>query len=120
MLVAVTVMVAVPLGLGGMNTLSTLFRTSATPPVDELRPVNTLPRYVLPFRVTVRSRLLLKLLPVVLPGASVQARVTRNGLVGSALVLLKVRVWPVAVNRSAGTSSRTKRAVPSNAKPTFR
>ncbi len=58
MFVARTVIEKLPLVPIGRNTLSTLLRTSALPPVDEFAPVNTLPRYSVPLTVTSRSRLL--------------------------------------------------------------
>jgi hypothetical protein len=103
MLAAVTVTVKMPDVPAGRKTLSTLLRVSEVPPATLSAPENTFPRYVTPPTVTVRSRSLRNALPVVEPGASVQARVTRNGCVGSVTVPANVRVWPVAVNVSAAT-----------------
>ena len=55
--------------------------------------------------------------PVVEPGASVQARVTRKGLLVSATTPVKVRVWPVAVKRLAAFWSSSRRGMPSKAMP---
>ena len=117
MLSAVMVTVKSPETPAGRKTLSTLFRWSADPPTMEWLPLKTLPLYVVVPIVTVRSRSLLRAAPVVLPGGSVQARVTRNGLVGSVIVPEKVAVCPVSVNKLAASSSCKMRGTPSKAIP---
>src|SRR5262249_53997593 len=79
MFVALTVTVKLPDVPAGRKTDSTLFLGSAVPPDVELAPQKTFPRKVVPVIVTDRSRLLTAGEPVVGPGASVQASVTRNG-----------------------------------------
>src|SRR5262249_59373605 len=79
MFVALTVTVKLPDVPAGRKTDSTLFLGSAEPPVVEFAPEKTLPRKVWPLIVTSRSRLLTAGEPVVGPGASVQAHVTRDG-----------------------------------------
>ena len=94
-----------PLAPAARNTLSALLRVSAEPPVVEVAPENTFPKYVLPPTTTVRFRLFLYAAPLVAPGASVHASVTRNGLLASATEPVKTRVCPEAVNIRLGSSS---------------
>src|SRR5258705_10437582 len=96
MFVARTVTLNAPVVPAGRNTLSRLLRRSAEPPVIELWPENTLPRYSEPFTVTSRSRLFTNALPLVGPGGSVQARTTRNGTDADPIVPATVYVLPVA------------------------
>src|SRR6185503_2631213 len=96
MFAALTVIVKLPDTPAGMKTDSTLFLPSATPPVTELAPEKTLPRKVLPPTVTSRSRLLTQGAPVVGPGASVHASVTRNGCDVVVTDPVTTCVWPVA------------------------
>ena len=76
---ASTVTVKDPLTPAGRKTDSVLFRMSDEPPVTEVEPLKTLPRYVLPPTVTVKSRSLTQGAPEVGPGASVQTKETRKG-----------------------------------------
>ena len=82
-------------------------------------PEKTFPLYIWPPTATVRSRSLLKAGPVVDPGASVQASVTRNGRLGSAIVPVTVKFWPLAVNISSGRWSYKSRGGVSKAAPRF-
>src|SRR5215471_18962667 len=115
MFVALTVIVKLPDVPAGRKTDSTLFLGSAAPPVVELAPEKTLPRKVWPLIVTWRSRLLTAGEPVVGPGASVHASVTRNGWEVVATEPVTWKVCPVAPKVCVW--SMIKRCVPSNARP---
>src|SRR5262245_5921502 len=95
---ALTVIVKLPDVPAGKKTDSTLFLGSAAPPVVELAPEKTLPRKVWPLIATTRSRLLTAAEPVVGPGASVQANVTRNGCEVVATEPVTWKVCPVSLN----------------------
>src|SRR2546422_4910737 len=98
MFVALTVTVKLPDVPAGRKTDSTLFLGSAAPPVVEFAPEKTLPRNVWPLIVTSRSRLLTEGEPVVGPGASLHASVTRNGCVVEATEPVTWNVCPVEPN----------------------
>src|SRR5262249_7560392 len=115
MFVALTVRVKLPDVPAGRKTDSALFLGSAAPPVVEFAPEKTLPLKVWPLIVTSRSRLLTAGDPVVGPGASLQASVTRNGWEVVATEPVTWKVSPVAPKVCVW--SPTNRDVPSNARP---
>ena len=92
--VARTVIEKLPVVPAGRKTASVLSRVSAAPPVIEPAPEKTFPLKRLPLTVTSRSRSFTQALPLVAPGASVQASMTLNGLEESVMLPLKVKVWP--------------------------
>ena len=81
MFFATTPTLTPPESPAGRMTFSTLLRGSAAPPATERPPESTLPLYVVPPAVTTRSRSFTNESPVVGPGGSVQASVTRSGFV---------------------------------------